>query len=63
MIKGNTVRTNNSKSKELIFDVIQQIPDPDKQKEHLDKLKALIINEEEEKDNLLTQPFSITKLF
>jgi len=63
MIKGNTVRTNNSKSKELIFDMIQQIPDQEKQKEHLEKLKTLIINEEDEKDNLLTQPFSISKLF
>ena len=49
-------------SKELIFDMIQQIPDPEKQKEHLEKLRAIIINEEEERDNL-SQPFSISKLF
>ena len=54
----------NSKTatKELIFDMIQQIPDPEKQKEHLEKLKTLIIDEDEAKDTLV-QPFSISKLF
>ena len=67
MIKRNTLKSpkmTNSKTatKELIFDMIQQIPDPEKQKEHLEKLKTLIIDEDEAKDTLV-QPFSISKHF
>ena len=63
----NMIKTSNEKkidknTKEFIFDMIQQIPDLQKQKEQLEKLKDLIINETEEKIDII-QPFSISKLF
>ncbi|KAI5677859.1 hypothetical protein M9H77_08809 [Catharanthus roseus] len=47
--------------KELIFDIIQDLP-PDAQKKQLEKLKALILREESSSARLV-EPFSISKMF
>ncbi|KAI5681122.1 hypothetical protein M9H77_02349 [Catharanthus roseus] len=47
--------------KELIFDIIQDLP-PEAQKKQLEKLKALILKEESSSARLV-EPFSISKMF
>ncbi|KAI5683613.1 hypothetical protein M9H77_04841 [Catharanthus roseus] len=47
--------------KELIFDIIQDLP-PEAQKKQLEKLKALILREESSSARLI-EPFSISKMF
>ncbi|KAI5681992.1 hypothetical protein M9H77_03220 [Catharanthus roseus] len=55
--EDNTVKDQ----KELIFDIIQDLP-PEAQKKQLEKLKALILREESSSARLI-EPFSISKMF
>ncbi|KAI5676701.1 hypothetical protein M9H77_07651 [Catharanthus roseus] len=59
----NMIRHDNTvkDQKELIFDIIQDLP-PEAHKKQLEKLKALILREESSSVRLI-EPFSISKMF
>ena len=61
MIKLPKQKNISQDSKTLLFDMIQQIPDSEQQKEYLEKLKSLLIAEEETRKEPV-KPFSLKKI-